>query len=78
MFDGFNFVAGLGLEPRTFGLCIPPQFSLHTLGVFCSLDCLFTLDFTVGYLPFSLYTFLLLIKVTGLARDYHTCRLPRI
>ena len=40
----------------------------------CGLDCLFTLDLTLGYLPFSLYTFT--NRSWSLARDYPTSGFP--
>jgi len=54
----------------TSGLCLPLQFSLPVLRsvTVCGLDCLFTLDLTLGYLPFSLYTFT--NHSWSLARDY--------
>jgi len=52
------FVAEAGLEPTTFGLCVPLQLSLlpAKLPGFGGLDCTFTLDFTLGCPITSLYT----------------------
>ena len=55
-----KFVAEAGLEPATFGLCVPLQLSLLpaiNAGI-CNLDFLFTLFLSeVGCPPLSLYTF---------------------
>ena len=73
-----NFVAEAGLEPATFGLCVPLQLSLLpaiNAGI-CNLDFLFTLFLSGGGCPpLSLYTFPD-EKCQDLARDCHTTGFP--
>ena len=69
-------VAGAGLEPATFGLCIPRRLSPPDLKSVCGLDFPFTLNECLGCLPSSLYTFSEDPSELGSGLPFH--RLPRI